>query len=110
MRPIRCTFYGAEKVHRTLRHAGYAVDRKKTRRYGRSVIRPGRGLRNGPFLSPKPPIPTSLQTSRTVFTDDRDTGKENPVIPYRNRPAHLKKKSQSSEPVQLVYPVHISLH
>ncbi len=95
MRPIRCTFYGAEKVHRTLRHAGYAVDRKKTRRYGRSVIRPGRGLRNGPFLSPKPPIPTSLQTSRTVFTDDRDAGKENPVIPYRNRPAHLKKKSQS---------------
>ncbi len=56
------------------------------------VIRPGRGLRNGPFLSPKPPIPTSLQTSRTVFTDDRDAGKENPVIPYRNRPAHLQKK------------------
>lgn len=88
-------FLRPEKVHRTLRHAGYAVDLKKTRRYGRSVIRPGRGLRNGPFLSPKPPIPTSLQTSRTVFTDDRDAGKENPVIPYRNRPAHLKKKSQS---------------
>lgn len=96
MRPIRCTFYGPKKyTGPTLRHAGYAVDRKKTRRYGRSVIRPGRGLRNGPFLSPKPPIPTSLQTSRTVFTDDWDAGKENPVIPYRNRPAHLKKKSQS---------------
>ena len=84
-----------ENAVRSMSHAGYAVDRKKTRRYGRSVIRPGRGLRNGPFLSPNPPIPTSLQTSRTVFTDDRDAGKENPVIPYRNRPAHLKKKSQS---------------
>lgn len=84
-----------ENAVRSMSHAGYAVDRKKTRRYGRSVIRPGRGLRNGPFLSPKPPIPTSLQTSRTIFTDDRDAGKENLVIPYRNRPAHLKKKSQS---------------